>query len=352
MRREVRVGFAFVVGVVASVFGVGCKGRFTLPPDARFVRQIAVSSTFACGRMKDGSARCWGANDTGQLGDGTRETRRETVRVTAASQGSAIAAIAAGGSHACALGNDGAVVCWGASESGTATATDARAIAVGARHACAIVAEGAVHCWGADDVGQVAGAAGVRGAVAISAAGDATCVIDGDHRVACWGGVPGRAAKDVSLARVDGLADVTQIALGATHACAVRAWGGVACWGKNDEGELGDGSFEDRALPVEVDEINAGAKRVAVGRRHSCALLGNGTVRCWGANGAAQLADGSRAHRAKPALVQGEFDVSDLSAAGDASCVIFGDGSARCWGGLALPKTEGVPVTVPMEVRW
>jgi alpha-tubulin suppressor-like RCC1 family protein len=349
MRRDVSIQVAFAVGLALGVVVVGCKGRFSLPPDARFARQIAVSSSFACGRMKDGNVRCWGANDSGQLGDGTRAARNETVAAALASN---VASIAAGGAHACALGTDGGVVCWGSGESGAVPVSDGRAIAVGARHACAIVGGGAVHCWGADDAGQVAGAVRVRGAVAIEAGGDATCVIDAEHRVACWGRVPGRATPDVSLARVEGLADVTAIALGETHACAVRAWGGVACWGRNSEGELGDGSFDDRSLPVEVAGLDGGAKRVAVGRQHSCVLLGNGTVECWGANAASQLADGTRVHRAKPALVQGEFDVLDISAGGDASCVLFGDGSARCWGGLSVPKTDALPVTVPMEVRW
>ena len=352
MRRHARVQVVAVVAVFASALGVACKGRFRLPPDARFAKQVAVSATFACARMKDGSARCGGANESGQLGDGTREARSETTRATAAADANAIAAIATGEGHACALGGDGSVACWGTGEAPGAQAVHASAIAVGRAHACAIVDGGAVRCWGADDAGQVSGATGVHGAVAISARGDATCVIDGDHRVACWGRVPGRAPTDVALARVEGLADVRDVALGETHACAVHAWGGVACWGKNDEGQLGDGTLTDRARPVDVRDLSGTAKRVAVGARHSCALLANGTVQCWGANAASQLADGTRAHRASPALVQGAFEVIDVSAGGDASCVLFGDGSARCWGGLALPKTDAIPVTVPMEVRW
>ncbi len=349
MRSHVVLGIGLGVMGVLGVGSAGCKGRFRLAPDARFTQQIAMSTTFACARMKDGSARCWGANESGQLGDGTHDARSESTLVAKASH---VAAIAAGEGHACALGTDGAVVCWGAGETGALVATRASVIAVGRAHACAIVDGGAVRCWGADDAGQVVGANGVHGAIAIAARGDATCVIDADHRVACWGRVPGRAPTDVALARIEGLADVKDVALGDTHACAVRAYGGVACWGKNDEGQLGDGTFTDHALPVEVTNLDAAAKRVALGRGHTCALLANGTVHCWGANAQSQLADGAKAHRATPALVQGAFDVTDLSAAGDASCILFTDGSARCWGGLALPKTEALPVTVPMEVRW
>ena len=180
MRSHAVAGITFAVVFVASALGAGCKGRFRLAPDARFAQQIAMAQTFACARMKDGSARCWGANEAGELGDGTHEVRSESTLVKTPR----VAAVAAGEGHACALGTDGTVVCWGAGETGVVVATHASVIAVGARHACAIVDGGAVHCWGADDAGQVAGASGVRGAVAIAAGGDGSCVIDADHRVA------------------------------------------------------------------------------------------------------------------------------------------------------------------------
>jgi alpha-tubulin suppressor-like RCC1 family protein len=134
--------------------------------------------------------------------------------------------------------------------------------------------------------------------------------------------------------------------------CAVRAWGGIACWGKNEEGELGDGEFTDRAAPVDVVGLAVPAREVAVGRAHTCALLRDGTVHCWGANARGQLADGTTGHRPSPVLVNGVFEIEQVSAAGDATCARFPDGSARCWGGLALPKTAGTTLPVPTEVRW
>ncbi len=151
---------------------------------------------------------------------------------------------------------------------------------------------------------------------------------------------------------IEGLADVVGVALSDTHACAVRAWGGVGCWGKDEEGELGDGAFTDRAAPVDVVDLPVPAREVAVGRAHTCALLADRTVHCWGANGSSQLADGTDAHRASPVLVNGLFEIEGLAAAADATCARLADGSDRCWGGLTLPKTEGARIAVPSEVRW
>jgi alpha-tubulin suppressor-like RCC1 family protein len=366
--REPRLSRAILAGALAlGAFGVpACKGRFKLPADARFVTQIALADGFGCARMKDGSVRAWGANDAGQLGDGTTDARAESVRAGAAPL--VFAKVAAGGKHACAATAAGEVYCWGANDAGElgdgthaphaapirAGAFEAADLALGDRHSCALTAAGDVFCWGGSEVGQLGGVeAGkpvLRGVTSIAAGGDATCAVERARTVSCWGALPGRGVLPVT--RIDGLADVVHVALSSTHVCAVRAWGGVACWGKDEEGELGDGAFTERAAPVDVQGLIVPAISVAVGRGHSCALLRNATVYCWGANGSGQLADGSNAHRSSAALVNGLFETQDLAAAGDATCARFTDGSDRCWGGLKLPKTEGTVISVPTEVRW
>jgi alpha-tubulin suppressor-like RCC1 family protein len=354
------LGRGLVVGALLVVSLGACKGRFALPADARFVREVAMSSTFACARMKDGSVRCWGES-AGGLGDGTTSAHREAVKVALPSPA---VAVAVGAGHACAIVAGGEVDCWGANDAGQAggpagaprlvpsrvEGVHARALALGARHSCALLEGGGVSCWGADDAAQVTEAAKVRGATALVAGGDAACVIDADRRVACWGRVPGLSAT--AYARVEGLADVTSVALGPTSACASRAWGGVACWGRGADGQLGDGAFEARSSPVDVQGLSAPAKSVVLGRAHGCAALGDDTVRCWGANAVAQLADGTRARRSSAAQVQGVFEAVQVAAGGDSTCAVLADGSARCWGGLPLPKTDAVPVVVPTEVRW
>jgi alpha-tubulin suppressor-like RCC1 family protein len=346
---------------------VGCKGRFKLPADARFVTQIALGDGFGCARMKDGSVRAWGVNQSGELGDGTTGARAESVRVVAPAPVT-LTAVAAGGRHVCATSADGDVYCWGSNGAGElgdgsnqdraaparAEGVKAKGLALGTHHSCALTEAADVVCWGANDAGRLGGVSArtpiVHGATAIAAGGDATCAILHDRSLWCWGRVAGHGVLPPT--RIEGLADVIDVALSETHVCAVRAWGGVACWGKDEEGELGDGAFTDRAAPVDVVGLTVPAREVAVGRAHSCALLQDRTVHCWGANWSSQLADGTNAHRASAVLVNGLFEIEGLAAAGDATCARFADGSERCWGGLALPKTEGATIAVPSEVRW
>jgi alpha-tubulin suppressor-like RCC1 family protein len=348
----------------------GCKGRFKLSSEARFVTQIALADGFGCAKMKDGSVRAWGRNEAGELGDGTTEARTESVR--AGGGGPGFTKVVAAGRHACALGVDKRIYCWGNNDSGElgdatrATrsspvsarnalgAIEASDLAVGDRHSCALTPAGDVLCWGATDAGQLGDGDPakpvVRDASSIVAGGDATCAILRDRTVSCWGRLPARGVLPVT--RVEGLADVIGAAVSETHICVVRAWGGVACWGKDEEGELGDGAFADRPAPVDVVDLAVPAVEVAVGRAHSCARLRDATVHCWGANAAGQLADGTNGHRASPVLVNGLFEIEGIAAAGDATCARFSDGSERCWGGLRLPKTEGDRIPVPTEVRW
>jgi alpha-tubulin suppressor-like RCC1 family protein len=331
----------------------GCKGRFKLPADARFVAQIGLGEGFGCARMKDGSVRCWGANGAGQLGEGTHAAQPETVRVSVLPGTATLLGV--GGAQGCAAAPE--LHCWGELSAAEPPKVAPKELAVGAHHACALTSQGDVFCWGARDgrqAGQLGGGVAeapvVRAATAIAAGGDATCAVLRDRALVCWGRVPGRGILPVT--KIEGLADVTAVGVSDTHVCAVRAWGGIACFGKDEEGELGDGAFTDRADPVDVVNLTVPARQVAVGRAHSCALLRDGTVHCWGANAAAQLSDGTFAHRASPVLVNGLFEVEEVAAAGDATCARFADGSERCWGGLSLPKTRGGTIPVPTEVRW
>ncbi len=347
LRARSRTMGALALGATVLVVSA-CKGRFRLPADARFVAEIGLGDGFGCARMKDGSVRCWGTNGAGELGDGTREVRAESVRV--ALEGGATE-LAVGGKQACAVARD--LRCWGATASAAPPGIVPKKLAVGARHACALTEAGDVTCWGATDAGQRGGAETggvvVHGATAIAAGGDATCAILRNGSLVCWGRLAARGL--IPVTKIEGLADVTAIAVSATHVCAARAWGGVACFGKDEEGAWRRRLHRPRRA-VDVVGMPVPARAVAVGRAHSCALLRDGSVHCWGANGSSQLADGTNAHRASPILVNGMFEVEDVAAAADATCARLSDGSERCWGGLQLPKTAGASLSVPTEVRW
>ena len=123
---------------------------------------------------------------------------------------------------------------------------------------------------------------------------------------------------------------------GGSHTCVVEESGGLTCFGDNVYGKLGDGTATDRTQPTQVAGLSNGVTKVATGGAHTCALLTNGSVMCWGYNGDGNLGDGTTTTRYSPAytdsLGAGRYAV-DIAAGDSHTCVILDDGSVKCWGG-------------------
>lgn len=241
-----------------------------------------------CVLTASAGAKCWGSNVWGQVGNGTTSGTQSTpVDVSVVSGG--IAAIATDAAHACALGTSGGVKCWGqnyygqlgdgTNEFSRVTAADVSgltsgvvAIEAGGSRSCAIMAGGGAKCWGYNSNGQT---------------GDGTTT---DRR----------APVDVS-----GVGSaVASIKAGIYHSCVVTSAGGVKCWGRNDDGQIGDGTTTHRLSPTDVSGLTSGAAAIAAGFSHTCALTNGGEVRCWGANQYGQMGNGvTGAPRLVPAVV-------------------------------------------------
>jgi alpha-tubulin suppressor-like RCC1 family protein len=189
---------------------------------------------------------------------------------------------------------------------------------------------------------------------ALSAGEVFSCVVDGG-RVACWGFNrhgqlgDGTYVQRAAPARVVGITDAVQVASGVDHACAVRKTGAVMCWGDNTHGQLGDGSTTDRLKPVVVAGLSD-AVEVAAGHAHSCARRRSGAVACWGSNAAGQLGDGTRTDHRRPVAVAGLTRVAEISAGGDDSCARLTDGKVACWGTDARGETGTPPSRRTMDV--
>jgi alpha-tubulin suppressor-like RCC1 family protein len=286
---------------------------------------VAVSSNgrHTCALTSGGGVACWGANYGGALGNGTQE--RAPAAVDVRGLGSGVTMVSAGLDHACALTSAGGVKCWGTNglgQVGDGTTEDrfapvdvagltsgAIGVAAGGLHSCALSSGGTVKCWGGGYGLSPVDVPGLTGIKALSP----SCAVTTAGSVKCWPG-PGRAAVDVP-----GLSDVTAIVSGPGHSCAITTGGAMKCWGRNSDGQLGDGSSNDRDAAVDVTGLGAGVVAIAAGAAHSCAVTSDGSVKCWGANHSGQLGDGTLVAHAHPAGVVRFSDAKAVVSVGSAS---------------------------------
>jgi len=177
------------------------------------------------------------------------------------------------------------------------------------------------------------------GVVALAAGYDYTCarLLAGELR--CWGdGDSGKLGNGVPVRRlaaveVSGLGPgVAAISAAEHHACALNAMGGVACWGDNQSGELGDGTSLPHPLPVGVKGLDSGMKAVATGGEFSCAVTRGNEVLCWGWNGVGQLGDGTRTSRAVPGRVANGANIEMIALGSAHACGLRSNGGVVCWG--------------------
>jgi alpha-tubulin suppressor-like RCC1 family protein len=334
-------------------------GWFPEPPALRPITAVATGDFHSCALLADGTARCWGRNDDGQLGNGTTTDSSTPVTVTGLTDA---VAMTAWRGHSCALLADGTARCWGRNDSGqlgngtttdsSTPVTDAVAISTAGDHTCALLADHTVACWGRNDSGQLGNGTttdsstpvtvtGLTDVTAI-AAGTTTCALLAVRSVRCWGRLPGSGTGVFSSATVpiDGLGNVAAISSGDTHTCALLADHTAVCWGENRSGQLGNGSDTASSVPVAVHL--AGIATITVGSSHTCALLTDGDARCWGRNDFGQLGNGTTiptdTHRplvALPTPVIGLHGATAVAPAVRHTCALLGDGTARCWGGIS-----------------
>jgi alpha-tubulin suppressor-like RCC1 family protein len=352
-------------------------------PDYLKVTQLTAGGGFTCALLETGNIRCWGQNDDGQLGDGTVVGRVRPPSADVVANVSDFTAIAAGTSHVCALRKGGGLRCWGANLSGQLgngtnnkaldakgadVLAEATAVTAAGDLSCALLATGKERCWGFNGSGELGDGTsgtnrstptvdvvGLSGAVAISG----SCALLNHGGMVCWGEGTGGALGDglgtSSSVPVDvlHLNTISSISAGSLHTCAL-AMGGVHCWGSNVFGQCGDGrqarnTYEPPLSPAQLD-----ATAVGTGSTHTCALLKSGHVRCWGENHSGEVGDGTNTERLTPVDVAGLSGVISLAVGSKHNCALLASGSIRCWGanssgqlGDGSRADRWVPVDVP-----
>ena len=319
-----------------------------------------------CALTTLGGVKCWGFNSNGQLGDGTTTNRLTPVDVVGLASG--VIELSVGFSQTCAIIDTGEVKCWGDNtygQLGDGTTADrltpvdvvglsgeAKALTASYDHTCALTTSGGIKCWGGNDYGQLGDGTTTNrsapvdvvgftnDAIKIDAGFGHTCALTTDGEVRCWGknseGQLGDGTNTNRTIPVDviGLSnEVISVSTGSGHTCALTSTGGVKCWGDNDYGKLGDGLITDRLTPVDVLGLTSGMKNVSSGNYHSCALTTEGGIKCWGENAFGQLGDGTTTSHGTPVDV-GELtnSVIAVSAGLNHTCALTETNRVKCWG--------------------
>ena len=377
----------------AWCWGVGGKGQLGNGADSDSpvpvevsgiagVRSLAVGAAHACAVTGDGATSCWGSNDTSQLG---RDGVTASNKPQAAQQTAALPDLCAKNNVKCD-DNDACTdnICNPASGkcsyrtsadsaacgkgrvcvAGACRVVGATRLWAGGYTACIRGPNDRLSCWGAGKQGELGTGnkadtgtpttttLAVIAPVHVALIAGRSWAADGSFNGVGWGTNPstnplGTGTGDVAApAKVTAVRNARLFAAGDTHTCALTRDREVKCWGANTpKGELG-ANTDDAAGQGVLVPLVSGSTAIAAGTNHTCALLGNGTVRCWGAGSSGQLGDGTKQTTGDPLLVANVSSAKLLTAAGDGACAVVA-GDAWCWGaGAAKPLQISGPSAI------
>lgn len=350
---------------------------------AAIATAITAGNGHTCALLSDGTVKCWGGDQFGQLGDSLAQ---DSTTPTAVPGVTGATVIAAGLWHTCALLAGGSVECWGAdpfTEEALFSGQDAGAfvptkpayvpglrgaVLVGsgptADQNCAIASTGSVQCWGANVTGQLGDGTTIStltpttvpdlsGAVRIAGAEANTCAVLSDGTVRCWGanhdGQLGNGTLDASVTpvAVSGITDAVNVSLGWYSACALRLGGTVQCWGQNLNGP------QPLLTPTTVVGL-ASAAAIGGGPNHFCAVLTDRTVACWGDDSSIGPDDAGH-YVPVPGAVPGVSGAIAVAVGGAHTCVLLAAGFVKCWGANShgqLGDGTTMDSQVPVDVKW
>jgi alpha-tubulin suppressor-like RCC1 family protein len=360
--------------------------------------QIVAGNEHTCVLVSDGRVRCWGSAFWGQLGYGNTESVGDDEPPRDAGDvqlsGRAIQ-IAAGGSHTCALLQGGDVRCWGHGSQGRLGLGDeesigdderpidrpvidlgepALQIAAGGAHTCALLQGGRVRCWGSNESGTLGNGdienigddepprVGLdvdlgEGAKEVTLGNSNGCALLETGHTRCWGIMDFRylTAGDLEVIRSPAQAGdlplpqrIEQISLGVYSACTVSRDGALRCWGQDAYGELGYGelgptTIEDALRAPDVP-VGGSVVQVRTWLNHTCAILSEGNVRCWGGVPLGYPETWPRQSYTTPEDL-GDIDVggvvTDLALGVVHTCALLSTGAVRCWGFGGSEQTDG-----------
>lgn len=369
-------------GVFGNGTTIGSNSPVAGPTAGVPYTQISASDNSLCAVVNDGTVKCWGRNDFGQLGNGTNADSFVPVTVTGIS--SAVE-VSSGENFHCARLTNATIKCWGQNTYGqlgnlsttnsnepvlVSGISDSEALSLGgsdSRHMCSLGSTNEVSCWGTNvhketglptyEVAQTSPfvVSSASNAIRISKGTNHTCIVDLNNNVKCWGSnSDGQLGKGNILAtvpiQIPGISAVDEVVIGEDVTCALTG-GVVKCWGKNNSGQLGTGDFHDKAFPTTVINLSTVTSISGGGLRDEftmCAEEPTSNFKCWGASGKGQTGSGNTADRITPVSITAISSAVKLGGGSSHRCATFPDGTMKCAGNNAS-GTLGTGLNSPSQ---
>lgn len=321
---------------------------------------------------------CWGVSEYGALAQ--KDVTKVDVPTRVASDEHWLS-VSVGQDHACGINDKSSLYCWGSNTASQVGAGDKsryeipvplelfeggwKSVSAGATHTCAIYKE-QLYCWGWGVNGQLGLRTQTRAEkpqqvmpeeerqwLSVSVAAEYSCAVEGKYGLHCWGlntygllGIGDRPEYRIPTQVQSGVVrDFGSVSAGQSHTCGVLRDGNLLCWGRGKSGQLGLGQLGDRKFPEYVE--GKGYRQVSAGVKHTCAVNDEKQLFCWGdgKGGLLGFEENDLLKSANPRLVdeKGEQDWLEVSAGDMHSCGIRGQGELWCWGGnrdnqLGLPE--------------
>ncbi len=356
--------------------GAGCVAsipRVSLP-DGEKATMVTAGGSHTCALLESGRVVCWGLNAYGQLGIGSQASQcnaggtscAASIPTVAFSAGRKAIQVAAGYFFTCALLEDYQIVCWGDNNAhqqghvnegfvhqtcddggpncglalkpvsfGASNFTPVK-VSTGRSSTCAISDAGEIACWGMAEEGEL----GVGDPNSLSSQPESSCSFSG-----------GVICADPHYPVLPSGAKAVDVTAGTSFACVRTDDGGIRCWGKNNQGQLGLGDSNNRchvssqadcvAQISAVDVPQGSSKSIMAGGLHACAVQQDDSVVCWGGNQNGRLGIGSTANQCNTGGGSCAASIPAISNVGDpfihvagysATCGLTESRKLVCWG--------------------
>ncbi len=351
---------------------------------------VAAGGLHTCG-VRAGKVRCWGENSFGQT-DPARSGTGDDIQYADAADlpiTGTVEKVYAGDTLSCAVTSDRELWCWGdvgfdtnQSPARPRKMLDGRFVdvALADDHACALRETGIVACWGKNDrlqLGRDTAGAQIDATAAmpiedplpyqsVSAAHGVTCGVRSDRALVCWGSSAtglfrhddGNPPLTATMYVVDTMRPWTHVAIGSDHACAATDDETAFCWGDNYLGALGNGRYEaDRSDLQAVVGLPAttAITEMSANFEHTCVLLADDSVRCWGSNSKGELGNGEASRKLTPTKIElgtTPTTIDELVAGDQHTCARAGS-TTWCWGlndkRQVLPSSPAASIDAPVQ---